>query len=72
MFLNRITDNKNSPPNFRKSVSKLVGKILIIIMLLTGFNTEATFAEEEDRISKQFTMYIGKVSILAVCRIKAS
>ena len=46
MFLNRITDNKNLPSNFRKSMSKLVGKTLIIAMLLTGFSMEAAFAEE--------------------------
>lgn len=46
MFLNEITDNKNTPPIIKKSVSKLVGKILIITLLLTGFSTDATFAEE--------------------------
>ena len=46
MFLNSITDNKNSLSNFKKSVSKLVGKTLIIAMLLTVFNVETTFAEE--------------------------
>ncbi|WP_172370288.1 M23 family metallopeptidase [Sporosarcina jiandibaonis] len=56
MFLNRISDNEDSPPNF-KWVSKLVGKILIIL-LLTGFSTEATFAEEaESEIQTIYHVY---------------
>jgi murein DD-endopeptidase MepM/ murein hydrolase activator NlpD len=56
MFSNRITDNKNSPPAFGRSMSKLVGKILIIL-LLTGFNAEATFAAEEEDIQTIYHVY---------------
>ncbi|QUW20620.1 M23 family metallopeptidase [Sporosarcina sp. Marseille-Q4063] len=57
MFSNRITDNKNSLPNLKKSASKLVGKILIITMLLAGFSTDATFAAEEEDIQTIYHVY---------------
>ncbi|WP_210471428.1 G5 domain-containing protein [Sporosarcina sp. 6E9] len=47
MFSNRIKDNKISPSIFGKSLLKVVGKILIILLLLTGLSTEATFAKED-------------------------
>jgi murein DD-endopeptidase MepM/ murein hydrolase activator NlpD len=58
MFSKKIKDNKISPSIFGKSLSKVVGKILIIL-LLTGFNTEATFAaaEEEEDIQTIYHAY---------------